>query len=153
MTAINVKGLTKRFGDVLAVDRSTSRSTPGRSFSASWPPRPGRPGPDRARVQHPQPEALRDLLVTRGASVTLDGPGRLVVGGATAEQVGPGGRRRGVVLHEMRFARSSLEDVFLELTGKEGRHAARLIRAELLKLRTTRTLLAVAALVLGILSA
>jgi ABC-2 type transport system ATP-binding protein len=72
------------------------------------------------RVRTPQPERLRDLLVARGASVTLDGPDGLVVGGATTEQVGQAAAAGGVVLHEMRFDRSNLEDVFLALTGKEG---------------------------------
>ena len=72
------------------------------------------------RVRTPQPEALRDLLVARGASVTLDGPGQLMVGGATTEQVGQAAAAGGVVLHEMRFERSNLEDVFLELTGRKG---------------------------------
>jgi ABC-2 type transport system ATP-binding protein len=78
-------------------------------------------GGDRTvRVRTPQPEALRDLLVARGATVTLDGPDRLVAGGATAEQVGQAAAAGGVVLHEMRFERSNLEDVFLELTGGTG---------------------------------
>jgi len=78
-------------------------------------------GADRTvRVRTPQPEALRDLLVARGASVTLDGPGQLVVGGVTTEQVGQAAAAGGVVLHEMRFERSNLEDVFLELTGGKG---------------------------------
>jgi ABC-2 type transport system ATP-binding protein len=72
------------------------------------------------RVRTPQPGRLRDLLVARGASVTLDGPDGLVVGGATTEQVGQAAAAGGVVLHEMRFDRSNLEDVFLALTGKEG---------------------------------
>jgi len=39
-------------------------------------------GADRTvRVRTPEPEALRDLLVARGATVSIDGPGRLVVGG------------------------------------------------------------------------
>jgi ABC-2 type transport system ATP-binding protein len=78
-------------------------------------------GADRTvRVRTAQPEALRDLLVARGATVTLDGPDQLLVGGVTAEQVGQTAAAGGVVLHEMRFERSNLEDVFLELTGGKG---------------------------------
>ena len=78
-------------------------------------------GADRTvRVRTPQPEALRGLLVARGATVTLDGPDRLVVGGVTTEQVGQAAAAGGVVLHEMRFERSNLEEVFLELTGGTG---------------------------------
>jgi ABC-2 type transport system ATP-binding protein len=78
-------------------------------------------GADRTvRVRTPQPEALRGLLVARGATVTPDGPDRLVVGGVTAEQVGQAAAAGGVVLHEMRFERSNLEDVFLELTASRG---------------------------------
>jgi ABC-2 type transport system ATP-binding protein len=78
-------------------------------------------GADRTvRVRTPQPEALRDLLAARGAQVTVDGPDQLVVLGATTEQVGQAAAAGGVVLHEMRFERSNLEDVFLELTGRKG---------------------------------
>ena len=78
-------------------------------------------GADRTvRVRTPEPEALRDLLLARGATVTVDGPDRLVVGGVTTEQVGQAAAASGVVLHEMRFERSNLEDVFLELTGRKG---------------------------------
>jgi ABC-2 type transport system ATP-binding protein len=78
-------------------------------------------GADRTvRVRTAQPEALRDLLVARGATVTLDATDQLLVGGATAEQVGQAAAAGGVVLHEMRFERSNLEDVFLELTGGKG---------------------------------
>jgi ABC-2 type transport system ATP-binding protein len=78
-------------------------------------------GADRTvRVRSPEPEALRDLLVARGATVTVDGPDRLIVGGVSTEQVGQAAAAGGVVLHEMRFERSNLEDVFLELTGGKG---------------------------------
>jgi ABC-2 type transport system ATP-binding protein len=78
-------------------------------------------GADRTvRVRTAQPEALRDLLVARGATVTLDATDQLLVGGATAEQVGQAAAAGGVVLHEMRFERSNLEDIFLELTGGKG---------------------------------
>jgi ABC-2 type transport system ATP-binding protein len=50
----------------------------------------------------------------------VDGPGQLVVAGATTEQVGQVAAAGGVVLHEMRFEHSNLEDVFLELTGRKG---------------------------------
>jgi ABC-2 type transport system ATP-binding protein len=43
-----------------------------------------------------------------------------VVGGASADQVGQVAAAGGVVLHEMRYERSNLEDVFLELTGGKG---------------------------------
>ena len=72
------------------------------------------------RVRTPQPEALRDLLVARGATVSVDGPGQLVAGGVTTEQVGQAAAAGGVVLHEMRFERSNLEDIFLDLTGRKG---------------------------------
>ena len=72
------------------------------------------------RVRTPQPRALRDLLVARGAQVTLDGLDQLVVAGASTEQVGQAAAAGGIVLHEMRFQRSNLEDVFLELTGGKG---------------------------------
>jgi ABC-2 type transport system ATP-binding protein len=78
-------------------------------------------GADRAvRVRTPRPEALRDLLVAAGASVRRDGPDRLVATGVTAEQVGRAAATGGVELHEMRFERSNLEDVFLELTARKG---------------------------------
>ena len=78
-------------------------------------------GADRTvRVRTAQPEALRDLLVARGATVSLDGSDQLLVGGVTAEEVGQAAAAGGVVLHEMRFERSNLEDVFLELTGRKG---------------------------------
>jgi ABC-2 type transport system ATP-binding protein len=78
-------------------------------------------GTDRTvRVRTAQPEALHGLLVAGGATVTLDGPDQLLVGGVTAEQVGQTAAAGGVVLHEMRFERSNLEDVFLELTGGKG---------------------------------
>jgi ABC-2 type transport system ATP-binding protein len=78
-------------------------------------------GADRTvRVRTPDPGALRDLLLARGATVTVDGPDQLVVGGVTTEQVGQAAAAGGIVLHEMRFERSNLEDVFLELTGGKG---------------------------------
>jgi ABC-2 type transport system ATP-binding protein len=72
------------------------------------------------RVRTPQAEALRDRLATAGTAVELDGPDRLLVTGATSEQVGRAAAAAGIVLHEMRFERSNLEEVFLELTNHGG---------------------------------
>jgi ABC-2 type transport system ATP-binding protein len=72
------------------------------------------------RVRTPQAEALRDRLAAGGAAVRLDGPDGLVVTGFTTEQVGRTAAAAGVVLHEMRFERSNLEEVFLELTNHGG---------------------------------
>jgi len=78
-------------------------------------------GADAAvRVRTPQAEALRDRLAAGGAAVRLDGPDQLVVTGVTTEQVGRAAADAGVVLHEMRFERSNLEEVFLELTNHGG---------------------------------
>jgi ABC-type multidrug transport system ATPase subunit len=72
------------------------------------------------RVRTPQPEALRERLAAGGAAVRLDGPDQLVVTGVTSEQVGRAAAAAGIVLHEMRFERSNLEEVFLELTNHGG---------------------------------
>jgi ABC-2 type transport system ATP-binding protein len=72
------------------------------------------------RVRTPQAEALRDRLAAGGAAVRLDGPDGLVVTGVTTEQVGQAAAAAGIVLHEMRFERSNLEEVFLELTNHGG---------------------------------
>jgi ABC-type transport system involved in cytochrome c biogenesis ATPase subunit len=73
------------------------------------------------RVRTPQAEALRDRLAAAGAAVQLDGPDQLVVTGVTSEQVGRAAAAAGIVLHEMRFERSNLEEVFLELTNHGGK--------------------------------
>jgi ABC-2 type transport system ATP-binding protein len=72
------------------------------------------------RVRTPQAEALRERLAAGGAAVRLDGPDGLVVTGVTTEQVGQAAAAAGIVLHEMRFERSNLEEVFLELTNHGG---------------------------------
>jgi len=72
------------------------------------------------QVRTPQAEALRDRLAAGGAAVQLDGPDKLVVTGVTTEQVGRAAAAAGIVLHEMRFERSNLEEVFLELTNHGG---------------------------------
>ena len=73
------------------------------------------------RVRTPQPEALRDLLVAKGIQRHPRRP-RPARGRRHHHRAGgPGAAAAGgVVLHEMRFERSNLEDVFLQLTGRKG---------------------------------
>lgn len=72
------------------------------------------------RVRTPDPDRLTQLLVTAGAEVTTDTDQVLHVRGLGAEQVGETAAANGVVLHELAGQTRSLEDVFFELTGKEG---------------------------------
>jgi len=72
-------------------------------------------------ARRPEPSPVTPAaLAAQGATVTLEGADRLVAGGVTTEQVGQAAAAGGVVLHEMRFERSNLEDVFLQLTGGTG---------------------------------
>ena len=72
------------------------------------------------RVRTPQAETLRSRLAAAGTAVELDGPDQLVVTGVSSEQVGRAAAAAGIVLHEMRFERSNLEEVFLDLTNHGG---------------------------------
>jgi ABC-2 type transport system ATP-binding protein len=70
------------------------------------------------RVRSPQSDELRRALAARGIESVASGDGQLLVQGAASEQVGEVAAAAGVVLHELSAASSSLEEVFLELTGK-----------------------------------
>jgi hypothetical protein len=78
MAAISVQGLTKRFGDVLAVDRLDFDVAPGTVTGFLGPNGAGKTTTRGA----PRPAGRQ------GATVTLDGPEQLLVGGVTADQVG-----------------------------------------------------------------
>jgi ABC-2 type transport system ATP-binding protein len=72
------------------------------------------------RVRTPQAEALRPLLAAQGIQATPDGADQLLAAGTTTEAVGRAAAAAGIVLYEMRAERSNLEDVFLQLTTKQG---------------------------------
>jgi ABC-2 type transport system ATP-binding protein len=72
------------------------------------------------RVRTPQAETLRALLAAQGIQVQLDGADQLVAVGTTTETVGKAAAAAGIVIYEMRAQRSNLEDVFLQLTTKQG---------------------------------
>jgi ABC-2 type transport system ATP-binding protein len=72
------------------------------------------------RVRTPQAETLQPLLAAQGIQVQLDGADQLVAVGTTTETVGKAAAAAGIVIYEMRAQRSNLEDVFLQLTTKQG---------------------------------
>jgi ABC-2 type transport system ATP-binding protein len=72
------------------------------------------------RVRTPQAPALRTLLAAQGIQAELDGTDQLLAVDTTSEAVGTAAAAAGVVIYEMGAERSNLEDVFLQLTTKQG---------------------------------
>jgi len=67
-------------------------------------------------VRTPQPDLLRSVLLTRGATVTSVPDGALHVTGMEAAQVGHAAADAGAVLYELTPQQASLEEAFMELT-------------------------------------
>ena len=72
------------------------------------------------RVRTPQAETLKALLAAQGVQASPDGADQLVATAATTEVVGKAAAAAGIVIYEMGAERSNLEDVFLQLTTKQG---------------------------------
>ncbi|HET9546051.1 MAG TPA: AAA family ATPase, partial [Gaiellaceae bacterium] len=70
----------------------------------------------RTRVRSPQAEALREALAADGIEGASLEDGALAVS-APPERVGELAAANGIVLHELRTESSSLEEIFLQLTG------------------------------------
>jgi ABC-2 type transport system ATP-binding protein len=70
-------------------------------------------------VRSPHRDQLRRALLTRGASVQLDGQHGLEITGMPIEDVGELAAEEHVVLHELTTRKQTLEDVFLDLTAQE----------------------------------
>jgi ABC-2 type transport system ATP-binding protein len=75
------------------------------------------------RVRTPQAETLRALLAAQGIHADPDGADQLVAVGTSPEAVGKAAAAAGIVIYEMGAERSNLEDVFLQLTTKQGVHS------------------------------
>jgi ABC-2 type transport system ATP-binding protein len=71
-------------------------------------------------VRSPDAERLREALSAAGVEARDCGENALAVD-APAERIGEVAAASGIVLHELRRQESSLEEVFLELTGTEAR--------------------------------
>jgi ABC-2 type transport system ATP-binding protein len=74
----------------------------------------------RVRVASPRVEQLGALLRERGATVEPAGGETVRVSGVERDVVGELAAEHGIPLHELTGERSSLEDVFFELTESEG---------------------------------
>ena len=70
------------------------------------------------RVRSPQAARLREALGARGIETTPVGDDAFVAVTSSAADVGEIAAANGLVLHELAAESSSLEDVFLELTGE-----------------------------------
>jgi ABC-2 type transport system ATP-binding protein len=75
------------------------------------------------RVRTPQAETLRSLLAGQGIQADPDGADQLLAAGTTSEAVGKAAAAAGIVIYEMGAERSNLEDVFLQLTTRQGAHS------------------------------
>ncbi|MBR8740402.1 ABC transporter ATP-binding protein [Nocardiopsis sp. MG754419] len=79
----------------------------------------------RVRVGCPRPEALAAALTDHGWSVepaASGGTGELIVTGTDPAAVGEVAARYGIALHALTSERTSLEDVFMRLTGDSAGH-------------------------------
>ncbi len=72
----------------------------------------------RARVRSPQAARLREILAANGLEAAPSGENALAVDGSS-ERIGELAAANGIVLHELAAEETSLEEVFLELTGGE----------------------------------
>jgi ABC-2 type transport system ATP-binding protein len=72
------------------------------------------------RVRTPQTDALRSLLTAEGIQAHSDGADQLLAVATTPETVGKFAAAAGIVIYEMGAERSNLEDVFLQLTTRQG---------------------------------
>jgi len=76
------------------------------------------------RVRTPQAEALAGALRERGATVTTEPGGELLVNGISGDEIGTIARTTGVTLQELSAQQVSLEQRYLELTQKSTEFAA-----------------------------
>ena len=68
--------------------------------------------------------ALQQLLQAKGAAVTADGDGALVVTSMMAAEIGEIAAANRIVLHELSPQRASLEEAFIELTRESVQYHA-----------------------------
>ena len=77
------------------------------------------------RVDSSEPDRLRHLITGKGADVSHDVDGTLIVTGLDARHIGTTANDAGITLHELSTHSASLEEAFFELTRGAGEHTTR----------------------------
>lgn len=77
------------------------------------------------RVNTPDPERLRSLLIQDGGEVSNGPDGTLIVTGTTARDVGATAYAAGIALYELTPRSASLEEAFIELTRDAAEYTTR----------------------------
>ncbi len=103
---IEVQGLTKRFGNIAAVDDLSFTVQPGVVT--------GFLGPNGAGKS--DAEKFVELLTPSGAAISVAPDGALLAAGIDAPAVGEIAARHGIRLYELSQQVASLERAFMELT-------------------------------------
>ena len=106
---IEVRGLTKRYGEKVAVNDLTFGVEPGKFIAQS--------SGAATRVRTPSPDQLALALAAKGAEASADSDGTLLVRGLTTDAIGDIAFEQGIRVHELSALRASLEEAFMELTA------------------------------------
>jgi ABC-2 type transport system ATP-binding protein len=86
--------------------------------------RAGADGAGSVLVRSPEAARLAALLEAPGRRVDVEDPTRVVVTGATTDQVGAAAFAAGVELHELASRSSGLEQIYFQLTSGTEQYAA-----------------------------
>ena len=108
----------------------------------------GSPDGPVTRVRAAHDDQLLSALQAPGLTTETDGANTLIVRGSSPEVVGEVANEHRIALTELVAVSRSLEDAFFDITGGERMRV--LLQAELIKLRTTRTFVALASVAMGI---
>jgi ABC-2 type transport system ATP-binding protein len=75
-------------------------------------------------VKSPRAGELAELLTARGAAVTTDGDGSLMVTGMNAPAIGNLALEHGIAVHELTPRRASLEEAYMDITRESVEYQA-----------------------------
>jgi ABC-2 type transport system ATP-binding protein len=81
-------------------------------------------------IRSPRPADLRELIAARGASVTPQDDGALVVTGMDAASIGDLAAEHGIAVHALVPRTASLEEAYLDITGESVEYRGEMTAAE-----------------------